>query len=258
MESLTVVIITYNEEKNIARCIDQAKKIGDEIIVFDSYSSDNTPLIARQKGVVFHQQAFPGYGAQKNAAALLASFNYVLFLDADEFPSEALCRLIQLEKQKGFPADGYTMNRLNNYCGQWIRHGAWYPDKKLRLINRLKGYWNDHLVHETIEMQGSSPVLHLRADLMHYAYQSMHDHVDKNNRYSDLSAELMHRQGKKTSLLKMLLNPAWAFLNGYLFRLGFLDGFYGWVIAVNVAHLTFLKHSKLLELQRNQKPSPNT
>lgn len=254
MESLSVVIITYNEEKNIGRCIDQAKKIADEIIVFDSYSSDNTPLIAQQKGVVFHQQAFPGYGAQRNAGALVATSNYVLFLDADEYPSERLCQLIEAEKQKGFPFDAYSMNRLNNYCGQWIRHGVWYPDKKIRLINRLKGYWNDHLVHETIELHLGSHVRHLNADLLHLAYASVHDHVDKNNRYSDLSAVLMHKQGKRTNLIKLLVSPCWAFVNGYLLRLGFLDGFYGLVIAVNVAHLTFLKHSKLFELQRVGRP----
>jgi len=145
------------------------------------------------------------------------------------------------------------MNRLNNYCGHWVRHGSWYPDKKLRLINRLKGYWNDHLVHESIEMQDNSRLSHLPGNLLHAAYQSISDHVSKNNRYSDLSAQWMIKQNKKTSLFKIIANPCWAFLQGYFIRLGLLDGLYGFIIAVNVAHLTFLKHVKLYELQRARK-----
>lgn len=250
MESLSVVIITYNEERNIARCLDCAGKIADEIIVMDSFSSDRTAGIVRERGFVIKQQTFRGYGAQKNDAASLASFNHVLFLDADEFLSEELQLNIKNEKQNGFPFDGYTMNRLNNYCGQWIRHGSWYPDRKLRLINRLKGYWNDNLVHESIVMQDNSRIFHFEGPLMHHAYSSIGEHIQKNNLYSQLSAELLLQKGKQSNLFKIICNPIWAFVSGYFIKMGFLDGFLGLVIAVNVAHLTFLKHVRLYLLQR--------
>jgi glycosyltransferase involved in cell wall biosynthesis len=257
MECLSVVIITFNEEKKIGICIDAARKIADEIIVFDSFSTDGTADLAKKKGAIVHQLAFSGYGTQKNAAAAICLYDHVLFLDADELPSEELCVLINQEKKMGFPWDGYSMNRMTNYCGHWIHHGTWYPDKKLRLINRLKGYWNDHLVHEFIEMQDDSRVKHLPGDLLHYAYQSISDHAKKNNRYSDLSAQWMLKKGKKTNLLRIAFNPGWAFVNGYFLRLGILDGLYGFVVAVNIAHLTFLKHVKLFALQRiNRKPPP--
>jgi glycosyltransferase involved in cell wall biosynthesis len=250
MQSLTVIIITFNEEKNISKCLECAQPVADEIIVMDSFSTDLTGRIVKEKGFLLKQQNFKGYGAQKNDAALMATFNHVLFLDADEFLSEALQLNIINEKQRGFPADGYTMNRLNNYCGQWIRHGSWYPDKKLRLIDRRKGNWNDHQVHESIVMPGNSRIIHLQGNLLHHAYSSVGEHIRKNNHYSDLSAEFLLNKGRRSNLFKIIFNPFWAFLNGYLIKLGFLDGFFGFVIAINVAHLTFLKYLKLYLLQQ--------
>jgi glycosyltransferase involved in cell wall biosynthesis len=250
MQSLTVIIITYNEEKNIGRCLDSAQSIADEIIVMDSFSTDQTAQIVLAKGFQLKQQDFKGYGEQKNDAAKIAASNHVLFLDADEFLSESLQLNIISEKQLGFRADGYTMNRLNNYCGQWIRHGSWYPDKKLRLIDRTKGYWNNQLVHESIIMQENSKIIHFQGQLLHQAYCSIEEHIQKNNRYSQLSAELLLNNGRRSNLFKIIFNPFWAFLSGYLIKLGFLDGFFGFVIAINVAHLTFLKHLKLYLLQR--------
>jgi glycosyltransferase involved in cell wall biosynthesis len=257
MDSLSVIIITYNEQRNIGRCLDCAGKIADEIIVMDSFSTDRTPEIVREKGWILKQQAFTGYGSQKNDAASLASFPHVLFLDADEFLSEQLQNNILNEKQHGFPSDGYTMNRLNNYCGRWIRHGSWYPDKKLRLIDRTKGAWNDDLVHESIVMQDHSKIVHFQGQLLHQAYSSIGEHIGKNNRYSDLSAQWLQQKGKQSSLFKIVVNPFWAFLSGYFFKLGFLDGFYGFVIAINVAHLTFLKHLKLYLLQDGRRKKSN-
>jgi len=252
MERLSVIIITHNEEKNIGRCLESAGKIADEIIVMDSFSTDRTAAIVLEMGYILKQQTFLGYGAQKNNAKSLASFNHVLFLDADEFLSEKLQNNILTEKQNGFSFDGYSMNRLNNYCGQWIRHGSWYPDEKLRLIKRSKGAWNDDLVHESIVMQGNSRIFHFEGQLLHLAYFSVSEQIQKNNRYSDLSARQLLAKGKRSSLFKIICNPLWAFVNGYLIKLGLLDGFYGFIIAVNVAHLTFLKHVKLYLLQKGK------
>jgi len=252
MIPLSVVIITFNEEKNIARCIHSVKAVADEIIVMDSFSTDRTADIVGESGGIFHQRVFSGYGDQKNAAAAFATGEYILFMDADEFLSEELCESISVEKEKGFPHDGYTMNRLNNYCGKWIRHGSWYPDKKLRLTHRKKGVWNQDLVHESLELEENSRVSHLRGDLLHHTYSNFDEHVEKNNRYSRLSAQLLYQKGKRIYAYKILVNPFWAFFSSYFLRAGFLDGFYGFVIAINIAHLTFLKYIKLYQLQQEQ------
>jgi glycosyltransferase involved in cell wall biosynthesis len=253
MIPLSVVIITYNEEKNIGRCIASVKTVADEIIVLDSFSTDRTAAIVKEMGGLLYQRAFPGYGAQKNAGAQLASYNYILFIDADEFLSKQLSKSILQEKEKGFSGDGYTMNRLNNYCGQWIRHGSWYPDKKLRIIHRQKGYWNNDTVHETLILEEKARISHLKGDLLHNTYANFDAHVEKNNRYSKLSAQLLFQNGKRTHIFKIVFNPFWAFFTSYILRAGFLDGFNGFVIAVNIAHLTFLKYSKLYQLQRRRK-----
>jgi glycosyltransferase involved in cell wall biosynthesis len=252
MQTLSVVIITLNEEQNIGRCIDSVKEIADEIIVLDSFSADNTENIVKQKGGKFYQQIFEGYGAQRNAASALASNDYILFLDADEFLSDALCNVIKIQKEYEFAFDGFTMNRLNNYCGQWIHHGSWYPDKKLRIINRKKGYWSNHLVHEFIIMEQQPTLFHLKGDLLHYAYDSIEEHITKNNSYSQLSAQLLLLKGRRSNRFTIIFNPFWAFVNSYIVRLGFLDGFNGFIIAINLAHLTFLKYIKLFQLQHER------
>lgn len=254
MAPLSVVIITFNEEKNIARCIHSVKDVADEIIVLDSFSADRTGEIVKELGGIFHQHAFEGYGDQKNTAVTYASHQHILYLDADEFLSEALQESILQEKERGFPYDGYTMNRLNNYCGKWIRHGSWYPDKKLRLTHREKGSWNLDLVHESLELREGASVYHIRGDLLHYTYSNFDEHVEKNIRYSWLSAQLLYSKGKRVRAIKAFINPFWAFFTSYFLRAGFLDGFYGFVIAVNIAHLTFLKYTKLYQLQQEKRP----
>ena len=253
MNSLSVVIITFNEEKNITRCIDSVRTVADEIIVMDSFSTDRTEVIVRELGGKFYQRAFTGYGDQKNTAVSYAEHDMILFLDADEFLSPDLSAAVREEKSKGFPFDGYTMNRLNNYCGKWIRHGSWYPDKKLRLAHRNKASWNLDLVHESLEMKEGSHIRHLSGDLLHYTYSNFDEHVEKNIKYSWLSAQLLYARGKRVKAFKAFVNPFWAFLTSYFLRAGFLDGFYGFVIAVNIAHLTFLKYTKLYQLQQEQK-----
>lgn len=253
MTPLSVVIITYNEEKNIARCMQSVTPVADEVIVLDSFSTDKTAATVQQLGGHLHQRAFTGYGSQKNAAALLACHDHILFLDADELLSERLCESILREKRQGFPQDGYLMNRLNNYCGQWIRHGSWYPDRKLRLAHRKKSAWSLDIVHESLVPDKDARIGLLTGDLLHYTYSSFDDHVEKNNRYSRLSAQLLYEKGKKVTWLKFVINPFWAFLSSYFLRAGFLDGFNGFVIAVQIGHLTFLKYIKLHRLIQKNK-----
>jgi glycosyltransferase involved in cell wall biosynthesis len=249
MENISVVIITSNEEKNIGRCIDSVKKIADEIIVLDSFSEDKTVEIARQKGAIVEQQEFRGYIEQKNLALDIASYPYVLSLDADEMPDEILVNSI-LEEKSHFLHKAYRMNRCTNYCGQYIRHGVWYPDKKLRLFDKRIARWGGINPHDKVELNASYPVKHLKGDILHFSYSSIEEHIAQNNKLSSIAAYSLLQRAKRTSRVKFLINPLWSFFLGYFLRLGLLDGLYGFVIAVNVAHFTFLKHVKLYQLQR--------
>jgi glycosyltransferase involved in cell wall biosynthesis len=249
MELLSVVIITFNEEKNIARCIDSLAGVADEILILDSNSTDTTVEIARQKGATIYQQAFLGYVEQKNKALSLAKHNLVLSLDADEALDKTLHSSI-LSVKNNFHYKGYTMNRCNNYCGKFIRHGSWYPDTRMRLVDKSIAQWSGDNPHDTLTFTSPQTKKHLKGNILHYSFNSFEEHAAQNNKFSSISADSLFKRGKKTNLFKVAFNPFWAFVKSYLVRLGFLDGFYGFVIAVNIAHLTFLKHSKLYKKQK--------
>jgi glycosyltransferase involved in cell wall biosynthesis len=251
MQSLSVVIITFNEEPNIGRCIDSVKKVADEIIVLDSYSTDRTVEIARSHGALIHQENFRGYIAQKNFALQLATYNYILSLDADESLSDQLTASI-LEAKKSFPFRAYRMNRCTNLCGRFMHHGLWYPDKKIRLFDRRIARWGGLNPHDKIQLEEGFPVRHLSGNILHYSFNTIDDHLWQNNRLSSISAISLYSIGSRSSWYKMLIHPAWAFINGYFFRLGFLDGADGFTIAINTSHQVFLKYSKLYKLQRGK------
>jgi glycosyltransferase involved in cell wall biosynthesis len=253
MEKLSVVIITFNEEGNIGRCIDSVRSVADEVLVLDSLSTDRTVIVARERGALVHQQPFAGYTEQKNRALDLATYPLVLSLDADEAIDERLAASILAVKEMpaSSRAPGYTMNRCTNYCGRFIRHGSWYPDRKLRLFGRSEARWAGVKIHENVEfLQTGRAAGHLKGDILHYSYDALEEHITQNNRFSTLSAEAYQASGKRSSWAKMLFNPGWAFFQGYILRAGFLDGFYGLVIAGGIAHLTFMKYYKLYALNR--------
>lgn len=249
MEKLSVVIITYNEEKNIGRCLDSVQQVADEIVVLDSFSTDRTKEICEKKGAKFFQQAFLGFTDQKNNALELADNNYVLCLDADEAIDETLTHSI-LEEKKNFLYKGYTMNRCTNYCGQFIRHGSWYPDRKMHLFDKREAQWGGINPHAEVQFKTQQKAKRLKGDILHYSYYSMEEHERLNDHYSSVSAQEYFKRGKRSNFFNMIFNPAWAFIHGYFFRLGFLDGYYGFVIAKKVAQLTFLKYKKLYDLQK--------
>ncbi len=254
MQALSVVIITFNEEKNIGRCIDSVKDVADEIIILDSFSTDKTTAIASGRGAVIYQQKFQGYGQQKNDALKLPHHDFVLSLDADEALSSILIQEI-LHEKKNSSHDAYIMNRCTNYCGKFIRHGSWYPDKKIRLFNKRMAKWSNEMIHEKIEIQPNATVKQLNGDILHYSFNSIAEHIAQNNKFSTISAETYFSKGRRTNLFKIIVNPAWAFILSYILRTGFLDGLYGFIVAVNISHLTFLKHTKLLTLQDQESKS---
>jgi glycosyltransferase involved in cell wall biosynthesis len=244
MEKLSVVIICFNEEKNISRCIDSVRDIADEILLLDSYSTDQTVAIAESKGAIVKQQPFNGFIEKKNKAIELASYDYILSLDADEALNPQLADSIRQAKEN-YTNRAYRMNRCSNYCGKFIRHGSWYPDAKIRLFDRRIAHWGGANPHDKIILKENIQVEHLKGDILHYSYHTISEHVIQNDKLSTIAAKSLFANGKKTNLLNVFVRPGWSFLVSYIFRAGFLDGLFGLVIAIQIAHLTFLKHLKL-------------
>jgi glycosyltransferase involved in cell wall biosynthesis len=252
MEKLSVVIITYNEEKNIARCIDSVKTLADEILILDSNSNDNTVAIAESRGAIVKQESFKGFIQMKNRAVQLADNDYILSLDADEALDPVLADSIRKVKEN-FTFQAYRMNRCTNYCGQFIRHGTWYPDKKIRLFDRRIAQWGGINPHDKIDLKENITAEQLKGDILHYSYYSIAEHVAQNNKFSTIAAESLFTNGKRTRLLNIIINPLWAFMQSYFIKAGILDGLFGFVIAIQISHMTFLKHIKLYLLWKSSK-----
>lgn len=245
MAPLSVVIITFNEAHNIARCLDSLGNLADEVLVVDSFSTDETEAICRARGVRFVQHPFGGHIEQKNYALSQAAHPHVLSLDADEALSDELRTAIAAAKHD-WPAEGYTMNRLTNYCGQWIRHSGWYPDRKLRLFDRRLGRWGGTNPHDRVEMPPETPTQHLPGDLLHYSYYTVNEHLERARKYADIAAAAMREQGKRSTWAHVAFSPALKFLRNYLLKGGFRDGLAGWTICRIAALETYWKYREAL------------
>ena len=248
MIKLSVVIITFNEELNIERCIKSVKTIADEIVVVDSFSTDKTEEICAKEVLKFIKHKFEGHIEQKNWAITQASYPHILSIDADEELSEELIKSI-IEIKNNWQNDGYTMNRITNYCGKWIKHCGWYPDTKLRLWNSTKGKWGGINPHDKYELNQGCTQSHLRGDLHHFSYYTIQQHIAQVNKFTDILSKAMFDKGIRSSFFKLLINPIIKFFKDYFFMLGFLDGYYGFLISRISAHATFLKYAKLKQLQ---------
>ncbi len=257
MESVKIsaVVITLNEELNLERCLNSLRGIADEIVVVDSFSTDRTEAIARSNGAKFIQHKFEGHIQQKNYAMRQATYDYVLSLDADEVLSDALRNSILSAKQN-WTHDAFCFNRLTNYCGKWIKHCGWYPDTKTRLWNRRKGKWEGENPHDKVIMESGLRIKHLKGDLLHYSFPTIASHVRTANSFSEIAAKEAHRKGKKVTLIfHVILNPWFTFVKKYFFQLGFLDGYYGFIICRISALSNFLKYSKIRELNKHANPT---
>ena len=227
---LTSTIITFNEERNIGRCIDALKLISDEIIVLDSYSTDQTVAICTAKGVKVVQREWKGYSNAKNHLNQLASNEYIFSVDADEAPDEKLQEAILKEKEKGLNGV-YSVNRLTNYCGQWIKHSGWYPDVKIRIFPNSKSEWQGEYVHEELVIEGNPKPVLLEGHLLHYSYYSQEGHRERADQYSKLTAMKMYKKGKRVGPLKPYISALGRFFAMYIIKAGFLDGKAGFTIA---------------------------
>lgn len=251
--SISAVVITFNEEVVLERCLRSLRGVVDEIVVLDSYSTDGTAALAQRLGARVEQHPFDGYGPQKQRAVALAKCDWILLLDADEALSPALRESILTIKETPAAA-AYAYNRLTHYCGRAIRHGGWYPDRLVRLWHREAGGISNDVVHETWQAVDTAykPGF-LQGDLLHFSFPDFEAHVRKIARYSEAGAQHDFARGKRASLLKILITPFWIFLRGYLFKAGFLDGWQGYVIARASATAAWLKYVRLRDLRRQRR-----
>lgn len=246
---ISATIITFNEEKKIYDCLKSLSGVADEIIVVDSNSTDRTEAICRNFNVKFIAHAFEGYVAQKNFAMNQASNEHILSLDADERLSEDLRNSIIERKGNWNGADGFSMNRLNNYCGQWIRFCGWYPDRKIRLWDRRKGQWEGTDPHDKVKIRGK--IENLRGDILHYAYFTVDEHLRQMNKFAEIAARAKYAKGEKpVFIVHVIFNPLFKFVKKYFLQLGFLDGYYGFVFCAAASSLNFFKYLRLYEYHR--------
>ncbi len=251
MDKLSAVIITLNEERNIDRCIRALQPLADEIIVLDAFSTDRTPEICRELGVQFLQREWQGYAASKNYLNSLAQSRYLFSVDADEVVDQELKTAILAEKEKGFEGV-YSVNRLTNYMGKWIRHSGWYPDIKVRIFPKDGTHWEGDYVHETLRYPEGENIKLLPGHLEHYSYYSFEDHRRRADKYSALTAQKQFASGKKASLLKPYLSAISRFIGMYIIRKGFLDGRMGFKIALISAQSNIFKYQELRRLTREK------
>lgn len=247
---ISVVIITYNEEINIARCINSVKSIADEIIVVDSFSTDKTETICKELGVSFYQNKFEGYAEQKNFANSLTKNKIILSMDADEALSEELTASIKT-LNVDFNTSVVSFNRLTNYCGKWIRHCGWYPDTKIRIFNKDYVKWGGGKVHEKLVFEFNLKQVKIKGDLLHYSYYSIDQHKTQALKYAQLGAEELMSRNKIPTNYHLYLKPIVRFLQDYIWKLGILDGYYGFIICTISAKAIYQKYSHLRELYIN-------
>lgn len=248
MASVSAILITKNEIQNLPACLEGLSWCI-EIIVVDSGSTDGSVTLARRLGArVESRPDWAGFGPQKNRALNLAQGDWVFSIDADERVTPALAEEIQSAVQCADAPDAFSLPRLSSYCGQFMRHGGWYPDRVVRLFRRGKARFSDDIVHESLQVQGRVGQLH--NDLIHISYRSLEDVLEKMNRYSSAGAEKLATRGRRASLATALGKSLWAFIRTYVIRRGFLDGRLGFVLACGIAHETWYRYLKLWLAQR--------
>ena len=252
MIKISAVIITLNEEKNIRSCLNAVHQVADEIIVLDSFSTDQTVEICKEFDVRLIQHEWEGYSGSKNYANSQATHDFILSLDADEVLSEKLIQSIKEIKKTASDNEAYVLKRITNFCGKWIRHGGWYPDPVMRLWNKNKGKWEGE-IHEKVKLDNSVKKQTLKGDLFHYSFHSIDQHLRTIDKFSTISAETRFKKGKKANSFTIALKPIVKFIAMYLIKLGFLDGYYGFIVSKNSAYSAYLKQVKLRELNKGGK-----
>ena len=245
---ISLVVITYNEAKNLPRCLLEADFCA-ELIIVDSGSTDGTRDIAREFGARVVHRNWSGYRDQKAFGIELAAQPWILTLDADEVITSQLRDDIEQTFAADPREDAFEINRRSFYSGKRINHSGWYPQWRLLLFRKGKAYWSEKEPHEVLTFCGRTKG-RLSGDLNHYTYESIRRHVEKNLDYATRWATTMHNGRRRATTLDLLFRGPWGFFRTYILQLGFLDGFYGLVIAAVTGYYTFVKYSMLKELNR--------
>lgn len=223
--NISGIIITFNEEKRIKSCIESLKKVADEVIVVDSYSTDNTKAICKNLDVTFIENEWMGFSKTKNFANSIAKHEFVFSLDADEVLSDELIKNINKLKNRGLESGKiYAFNRLNNYCGQWIKYAGWYPDRKIRLFEAKKTEWIGD-VHEKLEYPKDVETISIKGDILHYSIKDKEDHIARIIKYNKLAKPFKNRQIAYLSAIA-------TFIKLYLIKLGFMEGKLGFQLCL--------------------------
>jgi glycosyltransferase involved in cell wall biosynthesis len=252
---LSVVLITYNEEKNLERTLRAAWQVADEIVVLDSLSLDNTPAICAKYNVRFFQEPWQGYAQTKNRANQLAAYDWILSLDADEELSPELIQSILSFKRSPpqTPVAG-IITRLPYYCGFWIRHSGWNPDKKTRLFNRKWAYWEGKYIHEKIVFRIPVATVLLPGYCYHYTVHSLEEHLQVINKFSALQAEELASQSSSITFFHLGVKPFAEFIRSYIIKGGFRDGIPGLIVSSFNAFAKFLKYAQYwMKINQKQK-----
>ncbi|MFT5818931.1 MAG: glycosyltransferase involved in cell wall biosynthesis [Crocinitomix sp.] len=252
---ISAVIITFNEEKNIERCLKSLLDVADEIVVVDSFSTDRTEEICKAHKVRFIPHKFDGHIEQKNWAREQASHTVVLSLDADEALDDTLKQSI-LALKVNWQHNAYKMNRLTNYCGKWIKHTGWYPDTKVRLWQNDKGHWTGENPHDEFKLfDDKTTVGFLKGDLLHYSYHHPSDHDKQIEYFTNIAAKAYVEKGKKPFFMQPYLSAFLKFIKCYFIKLGFLDGKEGWIISKKSSYAAYLKYKKINTLLKGDQES---
>ena len=243
---ISVVVITYNEEKRLGPALKSVEGLADEIVVVDSYSTDETIKLSKGFTDKVFRRRWTNYADQKNYANGKATHPWILSLDADERLSPRLRDEIAALKGDEPEAAAFSMPRLTRYLGRWVRHSGWYPDRKIRLFRRDRARWEGDYVHEKLVVEGD--VRRLRGDLHHFTYRDIRDHLRRINTFSSLGAQKLYAARKKCRWHHLVMLPGLRFFRSYILKAGFRDGYAGFVIAVLHGYAIFVRYAKLREI----------
>ena len=249
MNKISVAIITKNEEANIRACLESVRW-ADDLVVVDSGSTDQTLQICREYPARIFVEEWKGFARQKNSAIAKTRHQWVLSLDADERIPLKLKEEIEKEINQDRPCNGYFIARKNFFAGRWIRHCGWFPDYNLRLFRKSRGRFQERAVHERVQIEGKAE--RLQNFLIHETYHSVGDFLQRMDRYSTLAAREMDQEGKQFRIFDLLFRPPFTFFQMYLIRLGFLEGYWGFLLSGLYSFYTFTKYSKLRELKERK------
>lgn len=251
MAKFSVVLITYNEAKNIRRSLTPLLAISDDVIVVDAFSEDDTVEIAKEMGASVYQEKWEGYAYNKNLGLQKCKYDWVLSIDADEVVSEALAE--NLKRLIVAPKTVYQLDRITCLGEKWIRHGGWYPDWKARLFNRREIRWQGDFVHETLNIPPTYQLKKIEGQLFHYSFEDTKSLNPRLKKYASLGADQLYEFGRRPNVLKKYLAAVFRWFKSYFIKRGFLDGGAGWQIAAAEARMVYHKYQRLEELFNNNK-----